>query len=533
MTLSFAETLAALPRELWIPIVVLVLVAVGAAVARLALFRPGRVSLVSQFTARAGVAVTATLACMGAIGIANTTRAGLEGLLPGAERLATQVRPEAERAWRDPIARDATMAAALAGAVGIDPRIRVLVAGPFPCRDACTPVAFGPGTAANHAALLAHFATRDPGRTVGVARVGGETLVMGRSPLRNANGDPNGILVIGIEATGVIARSSQVAWAVLLASLVVAVLAITGFASAVRRFFSERLDTLLAMLDPTPATSPDATRDEFTRLSTKVNALVGHAVALETQLQEARRAETVGRLAGGVAHEFNNLMTSVIGHAQMAAFTLPVDAPERSDLVAIQESAARAASLTAKLLQFTGKHFERRRPVDLAAVLERARPAIQDTMGPGTRVDIDATPGLVVVADESHISQVLLELADNARQAAPPARSLIITAVPLHQHTPSDGVGSVLPPGDYACLTVHDTGGGIPADALPRIFDPFYSTRPMHAAAGLGLAAVLGIVHAHQGTVEVESTREAGTTFRFLLPLAPADTAAVAPTGER
>jgi PAS domain S-box-containing protein len=228
--------------------------------------------------------------------------------------------------------------------------------------------------------------------------------------------------------------------------------------------------------------------------------------ALERRLTENQRLEAVGRLAGGIAHDFNNLVTGIAGYASLALEGLASDDPRRADLVEIQRASGRAADLTRQLLTFAGRQVVAPRLVDLNALVHEAKPFLQRVAGDGIVLAIEAAPESVPVSiDPSQFEQVLTNLAVNARDAMAGSGVLTIT------------IGRA---GQEAVLDVRDTGSGIPADAIPHIFEPFYTTKPQGQGTGLGLATVYGIVQQASGRVEVQSALGHGSTFRIRLPLA-------------
>ncbi len=247
------------------------------------------------------------------------------------------------------------------------------------------------------------------------------------------------------------------------------------------------------------------------------NLLLLRAEAAEERRRQSEKMGAISRLAGGIAHEFNNLMTTVIGYAELGAEDLPEDAPARADFARIREAGSRAAVLTGQLLAFSGQQQSQPVPVDLARLL-RERITLP---GPhGVTMEVAADPGIpMVLVDPAQISLAQEQLIANALAAMPTGGLLRLGLERDRRTTPIDTPYLSAPAGDYAVLVVTDTGTGIPPADLPRIFDPFFSTRPMHAAAGLGLAAVYGIVAAHDGAIAVDSAPGQGTTVRLYLPI--------------
>jgi signal transduction histidine kinase len=245
----------------------------------------------------------------------------------------------------------------------------------------------------------------------------------------------------------------------------------------------------------------------------------------EAEAERARqrdKMDAVGRLAGGVAHEFNNLMARVIGHAELGEEALPEGTPAREEFAEIRTAATRAAALTSQLLVFSGRQRPQRQPLDIGAWLQAtgypaAVRALPSAIAPALRVDAD---GLRVAGDASQLMVVLGELTTNAVEAMPSGGRLEVTLTRADLDEPLTSPLLRAPAGSYAVLGVGDTGRGIPDADRPVICDPFFSTKPPHLAAGLGLATVHGIVAAHGGGLAVESAAGAGTRVSVYLPLA-------------
>lgn len=242
------------------------------------------------------------------------------------------------------------------------------------------------------------------------------------------------------------------------------------------------------------------------------------------RLHQAKNA-AVGRLAGGVAHEFNNLMQIVIGHADLASLDAGPLSPLQRDLSTIRGAGERAATLTGQLLRFAGRPTGARRPIDLASTI-RQLDAIRATLGPQVPLDLAISPVPLTVADPAQIRQMLLELAANAREAMPAGGRFRIEVREdvLREALPTAVLR--VPAGRYVVIDASDTGPGIPAADVPHVFEPFFTTKPASQGPGLGLAAVYGIVAAHEGGIRLESSPGTGTRFRFYFPVVDAAGAA-------
>jgi PAS domain S-box-containing protein len=245
----------------------------------------------------------------------------------------------------------------------------------------------------------------------------------------------------------------------------------------------------------------------------------------EEGLRRAARLEAVGQLAGGVAHDFNNMLTVIAGYADVAADRLPADDPAGDALTEIRAAAHRAADLVRQLLAFSRQQVVRPRPVRLAERLADLRKMLARLLGEDVRLVTAADPDLAAVrADPTQIDQVLVNLAVNARDAMPAGGTLTIECRNLPA---GDDRGRVVR------LTVSDTGTGMTEEVKARIFEPFFTTKPAGKGTGLGLATVFGIVRQAGGTIGVESRPGLGTTFRVDLPAAEAADEPDAPAAPR
>jgi hypothetical protein len=243
---------------------------------------------------------------------------------------------------------------------------------------------------------------------------------------------------------------------------------------------------------------------------------------LEAQLLQAQKMEAVGQLAGGVAHDFNNVLTVVIGYAQMLLDrgNLPPDAIE--PLTQIFSAGNRAANLTRQLLVFSRKQTIQRRVIDLNQIASGISAMLRPLIGEPIKLELSlARDACSAEADAGMIEQVIMNLAVNARDAMPKGGRLTIALEHVTLDATAPRRHPEARPGEFVCLSVRDTGCGIPPENFPHIFEPFFTTKAAGHGTGLGLAMAFGIVQQHQGWIEVESTVGAGTCFRVLLPAAP------------
>ena len=231
----------------------------------------------------------------------------------------------------------------------------------------------------------------------------------------------------------------------------------------------------------------------------------------------AARVETVGRLAGGVAHEFNNLMTAMLLNLDMVQATAP-DAL-RDSLAEIRTSADESAALTRKLLAYAGRQVTQRAPHELFEAVEHAAAQLRASLPASLRLKLLAEGrALIVELDPAQLHHLLRELVLNACDAVAAAGTIKIRISEVTLATRQITPFLPVEPGRYGVIEVEDHGEGIAPDVLPWICDPFYSTRRIHRGGGLGLAAVRGIIAAHGGGLAIESIVGKGTTVRVYLP---------------
>jgi PAS domain S-box-containing protein len=262
--------------------------------------------------------------------------------------------------------------------------------------------------------------------------------------------------------------------------------------------------------------SPGPVGEEGGRL-VLVTDLTRHKL-LEDQLRQAQKLEAVGRLASGVAHDFNNLITAMLGYSELIGPHLSAD-DRRGQLylTEIHNAAERASSLTRQLLAFSRRQMLEPQEISLDELVHNAQRMLERVIGEDIHLVVrTAGASIRVYADPGQVEQVLMNLVVNARHAMPEGGTLTIETT-ASVVEPEAGPGVSLPPGRYASVSVTDTGTGIPPEVLPHIFEPFFTTKG-DAGTGLGLATVYGIVKQSGGDVLVETRIDAGTTVRVFLP---------------
>jgi two-component system, cell cycle sensor histidine kinase and response regulator CckA len=240
---------------------------------------------------------------------------------------------------------------------------------------------------------------------------------------------------------------------------------------------------------------------------------------LEDQLRQSQKMEAIGLLAGGVAHDFNNILTVIHGHASLLIGGANlVGAPARS-AHQIVEAAERAAALTRQLLTFSRRQVMQPQRLNLNEVVRNMTSMLGRILGEDVALQVDCYPGgALIQADASMIEQVLMNLAVNSRDAMPQGGVLKI-AISVVEVAPCQVSGRPdARAGKFVCLSVSDCGCGIAPENLPRIFEPFFTTKKVGKGTGLGLATVYGIVKQHQGWIEVETQVNQGATFNVFLP---------------
>ncbi|HEY6463089.1 MAG TPA: ATP-binding protein [Polyangiaceae bacterium] len=251
---------------------------------------------------------------------------------------------------------------------------------------------------------------------------------------------------------------------------------------------------------------------------------VEHA-ALREKMQQVQKLESLGVLAGGVAHDFNNMLAIVLASVSAACARLDPGSPARPLLDAAIDGARRAAELTRQLLTYAGSTRATTRPIDLSAHVHGIAHLLSTALPARVTLDMALAADLgSLEADPAQIQQIVMNLVINAGEAigARPGTVVVTTG---KESLDAGGAASLLgaddvAPGDHAFIEVRDDGPGMDSVTLARIFDPFFSTKAAGPSArGLGLAAVMGIVRAHGGGLRVRSAPGAGTTFRVLLPL--------------
>ena len=251
---------------------------------------------------------------------------------------------------------------------------------------------------------------------------------------------------------------------------------------------------------------------------------VTHERQIEDQLRQAQKMEIAGRLAGGVAHDFNNLITVITGRAQLLLRSEGVTPAQRRDIELIRETANHAAALTRQLLAFSRKQAIVPRVLDLNVVIGHMKKMLSRLIGED--IELVITPGAAVgriKADPGQIEQVVMNLVVNARDALPNGGQIAVSTANVRLGDDVARLRVGLSPGDYVMLAVTDNGCGMDAETQAHVFEPFFTTKATDKGTGLGLSTVYGIVKQSEGDILIESEPGAGATFKIFLPCVDAD----------
>jgi signal transduction histidine kinase len=255
-----------------------------------------------------------------------------------------------------------------------------------------------------------------------------------------------------------------------------------------------------------------------TRLLSSLNETIQSMESTQAQLIQAQKMEALGRLTGGIAHDLNNLLTGILMSAELVRLDSPEDQAVRTELSNIVHTSQRAADLVKQLLAFSRRQALRKVLVDLSNELQDLRPLLHRVIGEDIRLrlDLGCEEPCVTRIDVPQLEQVILNLVVNARDAMPNGGDLVLRVRKRTPDTTPEGVE----PCPMLCLSVEDTGEGIPNHIKARLFDPFFTTKPRDKGTGLGLSVAYGIVRQHGGWLAVDSEVGVGSRFHVWLPAA-------------
>jgi PAS domain S-box-containing protein len=255
-------------------------------------------------------------------------------------------------------------------------------------------------------------------------------------------------------------------------------------------------------------------------LEERVQERTRRLLEAEEALRQSQKMEAIGQLTGGIAHDFNNLLQGIMGALDMVQKRMAEGRISEMGrfIKAAQVSSERASSLTHRLLAFSRRQPVDPRPVDVNHLIGSIEELLHRTLGDPIRMKVDEASNLWLVrCDANQLENVLLNLAINARDAMPDGGTLTIATRNMTFDTAQAATRDVAP-GDYVCVTLSDTGVGMPPEVQARAFDPFYTTKPIGQGTGLGLSMVYGFVRQSQGSVRIESEVERGTLIELCMP---------------
>ncbi len=262
--------------------------------------------------------------------------------------------------------------------------------------------------------------------------------------------------------------------------------------------------------------------DGFVQDMTLTRAAVREREAIQRKMQESQKLESLGVLAGGIAHDFNNILTTVVANASMVSMDLPADSVARDYLAQIRIATARATELCRQMLAYSGKGRFVVQNVDLGRIIEDTLQMLRISIGSNVELRLDLAANLPpIAADATQLRQVIMNLVINGSEAigeaAPGVVTLTTSVERVARDSSSQATTAGTQAGDYVRLEISDTGSGMSGETQSRIFDPFFSTK--FTGRGLGLAAVLGIVRGHKGSITVESVVGQGSRFKLMFPV--------------
>jgi PAS domain S-box-containing protein len=245
-------------------------------------------------------------------------------------------------------------------------------------------------------------------------------------------------------------------------------------------------------------------------------------IRLEAQYQQTQKLESLGVLAGGIAHDFNNILSIILGHCHILEEDIDSGIDSKSHIQHISRSADRAAELCRQMLSYAGKSELYRTNINVCLLIDENVKMLKSAIKKDISIELDLARDVPeITGDNAQIQQVVMNLIINAAEAIDDRTGTISIAldsiVISDKLTDTDFLGSTIPSGRYACLTVSDNGCGIDPDTLKRIFEPFFTTK--FTGRGLGMSAVLGIITSHHGSLQLSSIPGIGTTFKVYLPL--------------
>ncbi|HEY9594533.1 MAG TPA: histidine kinase N-terminal 7TM domain-containing protein, partial [Spirochaetia bacterium] len=273
------------------------------------------------------------------------------------------------------------------------------------------------------------------------------------------------------------------------------------------------------------------TEEELRYAKERLQTALESSKNAEAQLRQAQKMEAIGRLAGGVAHDFNNILTIIAGYSELLRDGQPAGSPVLESVDAITRAAGRASTLTRQLLAFSRKQVMETRVFCAGDLLRNVEAMLARVIGEDVNLSILAPAGLWAVrADPGQVEQVLMNLVVNARDAMPNGGTLVIATSNAALDAEFVAAHPMVTPGDYVRIDVTDTGHGMDANTMARLFEPFFTTKAPGKGTGLGLSMAYGIVKQSGGHIFCESAVGKGTTFTMYFPRVEEEPDAIAPT---
>ncbi len=254
-------------------------------------------------------------------------------------------------------------------------------------------------------------------------------------------------------------------------------------------------------------------------ITEQLNA-VEEKARLEDQLRQSQKMESIGTLAGGIAHDFNNILTAIIGYGNIALMKMAKDDPQRLNIEHMLDAADRAAHLTKDLLLFSRRQISERKPIDLNDVVRKVETFLKRVIGEDIECKTKQFAGTLPILGDTHqLEQVLMNFATNARDAMPKGGIFSVSTEQMKFDNEFASIDGYIKSGNYALITISDTGNGMDEVTREHIFEPFFTTKEVGKGTGLGLAVVYGIIKQHEGAINVYSEQGRGTIFQIYLPL--------------
>lgn len=247
---------------------------------------------------------------------------------------------------------------------------------------------------------------------------------------------------------------------------------------------------------------------------------ITHERQMEEQLLQAQKMETIGTLTGGIAHEFNNILTSILGFGEILQESIDINDPLQKYIGYITASAERASKLTNSLLTYSRKQITHMEQTDINRLINNMKRTLSSLTGDRIELRVlAADEDLLIAADKAQIEKALMALFENAVEAMPEGGVLTIRSERVKYDAGIVENLVAINPGTFVRISVTDTGGGMDNATINRIFEPFFSTKANQNGAGLGLSMTYGVIRKHKGHITVDSSPGNGTTFRIYLPV--------------